>query len=706
MKKLFAGLRALVAAGRGRALALVMLAVFAGMVLVPRYSMFKTPQTELFDRYQRVFPRERASAPVTLVEVDEKSLKALGQWPWPRDRLAHLIERIAGNGALAIGLDMYFPEADGASPEALAARMPALPAATREALTALPTHDAQFRDAIGRAPVVLGVAGMNAPAPGVSSAVRHRPMAIEGGDAAAAVRRFPYGLSSLPALQAAASGQAVLSVDLDGGVVRRIPLAAAIGADVMPGLALEMLRVATGSQAVWMKLDRHGVASAGVADLAVPTLPSGEAWLYAGHADGARYVSAVDAIEGRAPREMFEGKLVIVGLSGMGLNDMRLSALGELVPGMELQAQLIENLIDGTLLHRPQWLIWLECGLLLVLGLALVWAVPNVRPRVATLLTVALQVGLFGAGFAVFKFTGHLFDAATLFAALSMVFANLLGSVFIEADRARRAAQEGLQQARVEAARVSGELDAARRIQLGSLPQPQAVFPGETRFEIAASLEPAREVGGDLYDFYRIDERHVFFVVGDVSGKGLPASLFMAVTKALAKSVALRGVAVSVGEIVSLANHELVRENPEALFVTLVAGVIDVDSGRVEICNAGHDAPWVLSAQTLRRIEGEGGPPLCMIEDFIYPSISLQLQPGETLCVVTDGITEALDVAGARYGVARVEALLERIKGASADALVAALREDVRGFVGAAEPADDLTLLALRWAGPEGSSAR
>jgi serine phosphatase RsbU (regulator of sigma subunit) len=204
-------------------------------------------------------------------------------------------------------------------------------------------------------------------------------------------------------------------------------------------------------------------------------------------------------------------------------------------------------------------------------------------------------------------------------------------------------------------------------------------------------------VGGDLYDFYMLDRQHLFFVIGDVSGKGLPASLFMAVTKALAKSVALRGTE-GVGAIVSTAGVEMSRENPEALFVTLVAGILDTESGDVELCNAGHDAPWLIGANGAGKVSMDGGPPLCVLDDFAYPVTRRRLAPGDTLCLITDGVTEAMNAAGELYGSERLAAALAKA-GTEPGQMIAALHADVKNFVGAAEPSDDLTLLAVRFNG-------
>jgi serine phosphatase RsbU (regulator of sigma subunit) len=172
----------------------------------------------------------------------------------------------------------------------------------------------------------------------------------------------------------------------------------------------------------------------------------------------------------------------------------------------------------------------------------------------------------------------------------------------------------------------------------------------------------------------------------------------MAVTKALAKSVALRGTE-GVAAIVSATGREIARENPEALFVTLVAGILDTASGEVELCNAGHDAPWRLGAGGApERIGMEGGPPLCVLQDFAYGARRIRLAPGDTLCLVTDGVTEAMNSAGELYGSERFAAVIRNIgAGDTAHGLIERVRTDVAAFVGDAEPADDLTLLALRW---------
>jgi serine phosphatase RsbU (regulator of sigma subunit) len=207
-------------------------------------------------------------------------------------------------------------------------------------------------------------------------------------------------------------------------------------------------------------------------------------------------------------------------------------------------------------------------------------------------------------------------------------------------------------------------------------------------------LEPARTVGGDFYDCFMLDEDRLFFLVGDVSGKGLAASLFMALSKSLLKSIALRKKS-DPATILTRASREISRDNRESLFVTAFAGVLDIRTGELAFCNAGHEPPVAsLIGETPQRLLESGGPPLCVIQNYEYTNQRIQLGRGGWICVVTDGVTEAMNERGELYGSAR---LLGVLRGQSEPAaILQAVRDDVRAFAGNAEQSDDLTLLCVR----------
>jgi len=675
----------------------------------------------LFDSYQRVFPRVRQAQSVAIVGIDDNSLKIVGQWPWPRNKMAELIDAIAVHRPAAIGLDIYMPEPDQTSPEQVARRLAEQQPALGNSLLALPTHDARLADALRTAPTVLGAAGFRYETLATSAGMRTREVLVQGADPLPYLLRYPFVLASLPQLQSAAHGQALVSID-EGAIVRRIPLVAAIGPLVTPSLAMEMLRVGYNSGPITVHVDDRGIRGVSVADQTFATQPGGDLWLHfspEAQGEGNRNISAVELLAGKVSGDAIADKLVLIGLTGSGLNDRRVTPLRESVAGIEIQAQVLESMFDGRLLLRPWWMKWLEAGLLLVVGVLMVWSAPNgLRRPVGERGRKHLRLGwwvsmvcvlVLALGFWLFLSRGWLFDGASLTVGFASLLASLVSSSTLEVERDNRRMAHEQQHLREQAARLAGEMEAARRIQLGSLPNASRAFPGEQRFAIDALIEPAREVGGDLYDFFMVDDRHLCFLIGDVSGKGVPASLFMAVTKALARSFATR-LAGGPAEIVSAANLDLSRENVETLFVTLLLGVLDVETGQLELVNAGHDGPWRLSADgTLQQVlttAADGGPPLCVVEDFEYRVHKVQLVPGDRLCMVTDGITEATNSASELYGSARLRAALAAMELAPAASDITRLvREDVGRFVAGAEASDDLAILVLHWKGPAAAAA-
>jgi len=245
---------------------------------------------------------------------------------------------------------------------------------------------------------------------------------------------------------------------------------------------------------------------------------------------------------------------------------------------------------------------------------------------------------------------------------------------------------------------VLGELEAAHRIQMGLLPAPHELFKDEKRFQLEAVLEPARTVGGDFYDCFMLDANRLFFIVADVSGKGLPAALFMAAVKSHIKSAALQ-THDDIGGIVRQAQADIARENPELLFVTAFAGVLDARDGRLEYINAGHEPPYVRRpGGTTFRLELANGPPLGTMDGFAYSPGSRHMTQGEWLCVVTDGVTEAMNPARELFTAARLKTVLDAPPELNwPGEVVRRAQEAVNEFAAGADPADDLTLLVVRW---------
>ncbi len=440
--------------------------------VIPEYfgSPFASGRQLLFDGYQKEYPRVPLAQPVTIVAIDEKSLQDFGQWPWPRYRLAELIQATAKYQPAAVGLDLYMPEFDQTSPPQVAKGLKAEHRALAEQLQRLPSNETVLAQSFRQVPTVLSAAGFDQPAYTTTSGMRTWPVQVVGAEKLPAFsRRFEQVLASLPELQAAASGQALVSVDLENGLVRHVPLVMSLADQAVPSLALEMFRVATGADEVRTHINERGIASVGVADLSVPTLPNGTIPLhFAKHQSMAsRYVSASDVMQGKVEPNMLSGKLVLLGLTGSGLNDMRTTAIGEMVPGIEIQAQLIESLFDGRVLQRPHWFKWAETLALLLVGSIMIWYVPRPHsvfsaylrkvPKSSLWLTLATNSLIIWIGYQIFIHTGMLFDAASFFLIISAVMGSLISTVLAEIDNLKKSQEDARHEEALQQARIDGE---------------------------------------------------------------------------------------------------------------------------------------------------------------------------------------------------------------------------------------------------------
>jgi sigma-B regulation protein RsbU (phosphoserine phosphatase) len=210
---------------------------------------------------------------------------------------------------------------------------------------------------------------------------------------------------------------------------------------------------------------------------------------------------------------------------------------------------------------------------------------------------------------------------------------------------------------------------------------------------------PARNVGGDFYDFFFLDEHRLGFAIGDVSGKGVPAAIFMAMCRTLLKSIAMKGT--TPGECLGDVNRSLVLDNQTEMFVTLFYGILDVRTGEVQYASGAHNPAYILGPGGVRNTAAEpAGTVIGLFDDLVFETNRLRLEPSETIYVDTDGITEAMDVDRKLFGAARVEAFLARSTDRSAPELIQGIIDEVRRFTGGAPQSDDQTAIVVHFRGP------
>ena len=247
-----------------------------------------------------------------------------------------------------------------------------------------------------------------------------------------------------------------------------------------------------------------------------------------------------------------------------------------------------------------------------------------------------------------------------------------------------------------ELAGIKGDLAVAREIQQAILPRVFPPFPEEAaHMDIAASMNAAKDVGGDFYDFFRIDPDRIGFTIADVSGKGVPAAIFMAVSRTLIRATGIRGVAPA--ECITYINALLAKESVNYMFVTVFYGIYNIRTGEVTYTNAGHNPPCLMRADgSVETLPMSKDIVAGVIDDYQFTEETLRMESGDTLLMFTDGVTEAIDTSENEYGDDRLRSLLAQSASLSCQEIVDRVKTDVKAFAGDAEQSDDITLLSLK----------
>jgi adenylate cyclase len=411
------------------------------LILIRVWDPFPLEEVRLrsFDLYQNLEPRNASAHPVVIVDIDEDSISAYGQWPWPRTLLADLLDRLYAAQVVAIAFDVVFAEPDRSSPKEAAKSFRGLDEATQERLDRLPSNDDVFAEAISRGKVVLGQSGTHTAPRRAGEAVPETGFAVMGPDPTPFLIAFPHLLRNLPSLEKAAAGRGLFSIGTErDGIVRRVPIVMKSGDKIVPGLVLDLLRVVTGSGVILVRTDESGVRSVAVPGLELPTDQNGRIWIHFSPHEQSRYVSAKDVIEGKVGPERLAGKLVLLGTSAIGLLDVKTTPIDAAMPGVEVHAQLIESTLSQSLLAAPGYAIVIELLAAVVACVTLSLLAPF-----ASALTLLVTALLFAAVFVTTSWLAYswyqtLLDSSFPLIATSVVYVSLVAIGYFREQLDRR----------------------------------------------------------------------------------------------------------------------------------------------------------------------------------------------------------------------------------------------------------------------------
>ncbi|MCB1833665.1 MAG: CHASE2 domain-containing protein [Geminicoccaceae bacterium] len=685
--------------GSGRPVAFV-LSILLIAVLAADPEPVRLARERVFDAYQQIHPRDSSGSQVVIVEIDEVSLDREGQWPWPRARLARLIDRIADAGPRMIGVDLLFADPDRHSPENALADWqiddPVLRSRLDAWIASHPGNDTILAESLRLAPpTLISTLGFD-PEPDFT------PPAAAADEAAPSIlskvlARHATIVEPLAEIRRSASGTALANIVPDSdGTVRRVPLLFWAMNSVQSSFALEAFRLGLGARSFTLAGNDHGLSAIRLAPhgVEIDTEFDGTIRPYFARSDRPAL-----ALAGDVPRTMMasgvlqqangpqglRNRWVLVGLSDPLLANEWLTPLGERLSGVLLQAEILENLIDDAWLRRPAWARWLELATAAAFTLLLIVLVPASAKGRSAAITLGTAIGLVLLGFLVFRTSGHLLDGTAPAITGLAAFVVLTSAGYAIAMRQRRA--------------IDAELNIARRVQQGILPAADDFASLAERLEVRAHLEPARTVGGDFHDCIRLPGNRVLFHVTDVSGKGIDAAIFMALAKSLMRSLAFRLERPTAGRFLGESLRELDRAHDADTFVAMACCIVDLDGGCMDVAIAGHPPPLLLRSGAVRILrDAAPGPPPGLDRNEICENARIDLKSGDVVLIVTDGVLEAFDDGTGRS----VERLAEIVEGAPAGCGAGGLVDYLRsrpGSVTACPPADDRTFLAFSLTG-------
>jgi CHASE2 domain-containing sensor protein len=663
----------------------------------------------------RFVPRGQVppSPAVVLAVVDEKSLNAEGRWPWPRSKIAALVEALSRDGARVISFDMVFSEPDENSQltlieqfsqkvDALGIKDPQLVDFIQESRTTA-DNDLALANAFtnASAAVVLGYFfHMSAAELGYrleQSAIDQQLQRISASKYALVMSKAP-DMRVVPFLRAyapesnlemftkAAASSGYFSVQSDpDGVVRWMPLMIQSGEALFPPLAVLTVWHYLNKPQLMVQVGRHGVEGIQMGQRFIPTDESGRLLInYLGPAQTFPHVSISDILSGKLARGTFTDKIVLVGATAIGAHDLRSTPLSPVYPGVEIEATVMDNILRQHFITRPHWTTIFDLLAIVVLGALVGVAIPRLSP---------LQGPLAAAGL----FVLYIVTACVLFSSLG-VWLNIVYPLLVLVASYAVLTVYYYVTEHLEKGRMDEELKVARDIQMSMLPSKAPKVEG---FAIAARCIPAREVGGDFYDFLEVPSNgtgeRLGILIGDVSGKAMSGALVMAASRSIFRI--LTEAHTSVEELMTIGNSLLKRDIKKGMFVALAYSVWDPQHKTLTLSNAGQTQPILCpgdgSAPVYIDTPGDKFP-LGIVKKSHYQETQIALRPGDVLVFYTDGVVEAMNDKGALYGFERFMASIEAGRGLSANALLEKLTDDIARYVGDAEPHDDLTIVVVQ----------
>ena len=643
-------------------------------------SFIKSVSYLSFDLYQKVFVQEKDSD-VVIIDIDEKSLGQFGQFPWNRSVFANILDQLNTSNPKAIGFDIFFTEKDKQSPDEIIKSYNLVPADVSE-LQNLKGPDDLFAEKLKESKSVIAVLGSNVPSLANYDRKAKARFLSKGGKPEEFTYSYPHSIGSLEKLEKNVQGLGSISfLDQLDGIIRSLPLIVQFNKKIYPTMGLEMVRVGSKQKNIYIELNEVGIQRISARPHKIDSDPNGIIWIKYKKSQKKQYISAADVYQGNFEKSFFENKYVLIGASAQGLFDLVKTPLGATIPGVEVHANVIENILDQSYLVRNPNTYIFELLFSIVIALLTFVLSQKIKPKYSLSIFFGNILGIIIIGFSIYKFRSELVDISYPIFMVAITFLTGLYFRFIEENKMALA---NLQ----KEAKLLKERELAAGVQ-------KSLFPDISKFEnfIFAKNVPARDVSGDYFDVVRSTPEEYFFTLADVSGKGVKAGMYMAKASSIFRT--LTNLKFPLEKVVFGVNNELVEAKFKGMFVTAVFGKLNIKTGELVFINAGHESILTFDAGKNYEYIKSDMPPIGIVKYFtesMVKSNTINLKD-KTFVVYTDGVTEGYMKNGEELGAEGVQKIINEMSEVTPKSIVEAIEKQLNW--GAEKLRDDITCMAI-----------
>jgi len=640
-----------------------------------------------FDSYQKIFKYNEKQDDIIIVDIDEPSLAKFGQFPWGRNVFSKILENINKEDPKSVGFDIFFSEKDKQSPEEIIKTYSIEDVNIKNALQSIEGHDEKFQKTLKETKSVLAVFGSLVPTKGTYNRKGKARIFAKGGNVKNYVYNYKYSLGSIPILEKNSKGLGSINyITQSDAVVRSLPLIMVFNDKLFPSFGLEMIRIGEKKRSIITNLNDNGIKNISIKPYVFNTDKNSLIWVKYNRSINNNYISAEKVFDNNFDDNFFKDKYVLIGASAKGLFDTVKIPTGETVPGVQVHANVIDNLLKNNFLKRNDKIFIFELIVSILISIIAFVISQRIKPKYSLSIIFIGLIIIFVIGLIIYKFRSELIDVSYPMIMISITFLTGLYFRFLQENKI---ALQNLQ----KEAKLLKERELAGGVQ-------KSLFPDISAFEnfVYAKNIPARDVSGDYFDVMKVGPEEYYFTLADVSGKGVKAGMYMAKASSIFRT--LSNLKFPLERVVFGVNNEIIEAKFKGMFVTAVFGKFNPISGDLTYINAGHESIMLFDkSKKIEFIESDL-PPIGIMKYFaesMVKSNTINIKD-KTFVVYTDGVTEGYLPNGEEFGAVGVENIVKEMDIITPKELVEKVTSTLNW--GIPKLRDDITCMAINFDNP------